>query len=138
VTYDDFEILSGWPTSSKVEGLSCLANPGLVPPTIQVNKATAPPTDLIVSWSASCADGARDYGIHQGTIGAWYSHKALDCNDAGADLKEQVTPAAASSYYLVVPMNYRGEGSYGTRSSGPQRPVGTVVCMTPQLITSCP
>ena len=129
---------TGWPTSSKVDGLSCLANPGLVPPTIKVNKAAAPPTDLIISWSPSCADGAQDYGIYQGTLGAWYSHTALDCNDAGSDRLEQVAPAAGSAYYLVVPMNYKGEGSYGRRSSGVERPVGTTVCMTPQLITVCP
>ena len=138
VTYDDFEILAGWPAGSKVDGFSCMANPGLVPATIKVNKATSPPTDVIISWSPSCADGAQDYAIYQGTIGSWYSHKRLDCNDAGADRQEQVTPASGGAYYLVVPMNYRGEGSYGARSSGAQRPVGTTVCASPQMVTSCP
>lgn len=138
VTYDDFEILGGWPISSKVDGLACIANPGLVGTTLKVNKAVAPAGDVILSWLPSCAEGAQDYGIYQGTIGTWYSHTALDCNDAGADLSEQVTPGSGNVYFLVVPLNYMGEGSYGVRSSGVQRPIGGAVCASPQLLTGCP
>ena len=94
-------------------------------------------------WAASCSTGAEDYGIYQGTIGAWYSHALLDCDDAGADLTEQITPAAESSYYLVVSNNSQAEGSYGNCSVGvclaaDERPAGTAQCVTPQVITGCP
>lgn len=100
-----FEALIGWPTNSAIDGISCLANPGRVPLTIRLGKA-APP-DIIIDWTASCSEGAEDYGIYQGVQSSWYTHTLLDCNDAGANTIEQVTPAVGSSYYLVVPW---GEG----------------------------
>lgn len=133
-----YETLGGWPRGSTIDGLSCEANPGVVPTTLTMNKALAPPSDVVLSWSASCAGGAQDYGIYEGTIGTWYGHTQIDCSDAGGDLTEQVTPGAGNRYYLVVPHNTKEEGSYGNASSGVDRPVGAVVCATPQVITPCP
>ncbi len=141
-----YEPLAGWPTSSTVDGLSIVGNPGIVPPTILVNKTASPQldtSDIVISWSASCSEGASDYGIYQGTIGAWYSHTAVDCTDAGVPLTEQITPAAGAKYYLVVPHNTQLEGSYGAKRVNPiptftERPVGASQCIPVQTVTPCP
>jgi hypothetical protein len=136
--YSLYEGLTGWPSSSGIHGISGLANPGTVPTTITLGKAVAPAGDVIVNWSASCADGAEDYGIYEGTIGTWYSHTSKDCSDLGSNRTEQITPGAGNRYYLVVARNSQAEGSYGQASSGAERPVGTAVCVAPQIVTACP
>jgi hypothetical protein len=140
LTYSAFETLAGWPASSLIDGISCLANPGrlpIAPPGAQMLLSKAGGGDIILDWSASCSSGAEDYGIYEGTLGTWYSHTQIDCADAGNDLVEQITPAVGSNYYLVVPHG-KAEGSYGLNSAGAERPVGAAVCATPQILTPCP
>jgi hypothetical protein len=134
--YSLFEPLLGWPTSSGVDGLSLLPNPGRVPATILVNKAGG--GDLTISWSSSCSQGAEDYGIYEGTIGVWYSHTAIDCSDLGSNLSETITPAAGNTYYLVVARHAYEEGSYGADWLGAERPVGAAVCVPTRVVSSCP
>jgi hypothetical protein len=135
-SYSLFQTLSGWPISSGVAGLAWGGNPGRVPPTIHVDKAGG--GNLTVSWTTSCSQGADDYEIYEGTIGAWYSHTSKVCTDTAHDLAETFAPAAGSDYYLVVPRNSVEEGSYGANSGGVERPVGTAQCVTPQVLTPCP
>ena len=135
--YALFEALAGWPISSQVDGLACAGNPGLIPSTLHVNKS-AVPGNLQLVWTASCSQGAADYGIYEGTIGTWYSHTQIDCADAGLDFTEEITPGAGNRYYLVVPHNVCGEGSYGQKTGGIERPVGAAVCANPQIVTTCP
>jgi len=137
-----WETLAGWPASSAVDGLSWVGNPGLVPPTITVDKVPAS-TNIALSWSVSCSDGALDYGIYEGQLGTWYSHTLATCTDAGTPLTEQITPGAGSRYYLVVPHNVVTEGSYGKSKNYPagfdtERPVGSAQCASPQVVTPCP
>lgn len=136
VNFDLYLTLGGWPISSQVDGLARLANPGRVPPTIRLGKAGGGMITIV--WFPSCSQGAEDYAIYQGTQSTWYSHTALLCTDAGADLTETFLPAAPSNYYLVVPHNNDVEGSYGQRSSLVERPVGAIQCQVPQVITPCP
>ena len=139
-----FEPLIGWPISGMVDGVSCGGNPGRTPFTMTVNPAVAPATDLIIAWSASCSQGADDYGIYEGTIGTWYSHTAIDCSDGGAPLTEQISPSPGDTYYLVVPHSgCRGEGSYGLCNTAvclaaDERPVGSTTCTSPHVVTCCP
>jgi hypothetical protein len=144
-----FAVLQGWPTRTAVDGLSSLANPGVVAATLEVGKTGQLDTSpIVLSWSPSCSpDGAADYGIYEGAIGTWYSHTSAgidDCNDAGSNLTETVTPSPGDRYYLVVPHNGFAEGSYGTCSPsagcgpGNERPAGTAVCASPRVITACP
>jgi hypothetical protein len=141
-----YEPLAGWPLSSTVDGLSTLGNPGAVPATLFMNKTVSPQldgSDVILSWTASCSEGTSDYGIYEGTIGAYYSHSSVDCNDGGAPLTEQITPALGSHYYLVVPLNPQTEGSYGQREDFPgptltERPIGAAQCVAVQTVTPCP
>lgn len=140
-TYAVFEALTGWPLSSEVNALSCLANPGRVPPTMVMDKS-ATPGDLTLTWQASCSSGGEDYGIYEGTIGSWPSHGAIDCHDDATPLTEDVTPAAADSYYLVVPHSQtKAEGSYGLNFIGGshnERPAGGAPCSTTHTVTPCP
>jgi hypothetical protein len=146
-TWQLFLTLGGWPISSIVDGLSCGGTtPGRVdPPTMMIAKATFPPGNIILNWPGSCAAGAQDYGIYEGTIGTWYSHTAILCNDTPPLLQEQIAPGSGNRYYLVVPLNdcNRSEGSYGRCSpgkclAGDERPTGTSVCAVPQLLPTPP
>jgi hypothetical protein len=141
VTFSVFEALTGWPITSEVNALSCLANPGRVPFTMQVDKS-ATPGDLTITWQASCSSGGEDYGIYEGTIGTWYGHGAIDCKDDGTLLTEDIAPAVNDSYYLVVPHSQtKEEGSYGLDfigGSNSERPVGGAPCSTTQALTPCP
>lgn len=130
-----FQGLAGWPTSGVVAGVATGGNPGRVPPTIHVDKAGA---NVTVSWSTSCSQGADDYEIYEGTIGAWYSHTSKACTDTAHDLMETFAPKVGNDYYLVVPRNVVEEGSYGTNAGGVERPIGAAQCVTPQVLTPCP
>ena len=138
---------NGVPSISRVVRVSAPAannNPGNVPVTTTVRMRKAAQTgDIVIDWSASCSALADDYGIYQGAVGNWYSHTLIDCNDAASDLTEQITPAAGSSYYLIVPHNPQAEGSYGNCSNGvclagDERPVGAAQCVAPQALAACP
>lgn len=118
--------------------------PGRVPdarfvagPPLLVRKNNATPTNLDLSWGASCSGGATDYSIHEGSLGVWYTHTALRCSTSGATLAT-ITPSAANRYYLVVPLNTQREGSYGTDSRRVERPPSTTRCRTQSDLTSCP
>lgn len=131
-----YEPLAGWPISSEVDGVATGGNPGQVPATLKVNKSGVP-GNLVLVWTPSCSQGATDYGIYEGVLGTWYSHTQIDCDDAGFDFSEEVTPGAGNRYYLAVPHNACAEGSYGQKT-GSERPVGTAVCAGPQIVTTCP
>lgn len=112
--------------------------PGRVPESITVDKSALVPNAVAISWLPSCTHGAADYAIYEGEVGDWYSHAAVDCSDGGSDLQEEITPLEGDRYFLVVPLNYIGEGSYGEGDSGAQRPVGTAACLPTQSVSPCP
>jgi len=91
---------------------------------------------LRLTWDASCAVAAADYGIYAGSIGSWL-HTAVDCEDDGSDRTEEVLMPAGDAYYLVVPSIPGQEGSYGRGSSGAERATGTGPCEASQLTTAC-
>lgn len=151
--YGLYTNLAPWPTSSLVHALSCGGNPGRVydksvyPFPIQVDRSAFVAGNIVISWSASCSQGAEDYGIYEGRIGSWYSHTQKVCTDAGSDLREEITPQAADSYYLVVPQTSLEEGSYGrnfVRTQAPPEqerpaPAGPADrCVVLQNLTPCP
>jgi hypothetical protein len=132
---------AAWPISSRVDAMAFLPDPGSVPktgtPSLRLGKPVGFPPLIRLIWGPSASVGAEDYGIYEGTIGSWYSHTAIDCHDDGANLQEDVTPQLAPSYYIVVPHNPNDEGSYGTDSTGAQRPPGTATCRPTQAL-DCP
>jgi len=103
---------------------------GAVPPaSLDVSQAAA--GQITLRWSVSCAAADFDYEVYEGTIGAYYSHAAKYCSTGGATAVSFI-PAAASSYYLVVPRNTQREGSYGLSSAGSERPQGAGACLIQQ------
>ena len=91
---------------------------------------------VTLSWGVSCMPSDGDYEIYEGTIGYWYGHEMRYCSTGGLTTKT-FTPLAGNSYYLVVPTNGTREGSYGTNSSGAERPQGSPACLA-QQVGSCP
>jgi hypothetical protein len=136
-----FNASASWPISSRVDAMAFPPDPGSVPSSgaasLRLTKPAGFPPTIRLIWGPASSAGAEDYGIYEGTIGSWTSHTAIDCHDDGGDLQEDITPQAASSYYLVVPNNPNDEGSYGTNSGGSPRPPGTATCRPTQAL-DCP
>lgn len=91
---------------------------------------------LTLTWGASCSSQDTDYAVYEGTIGAFGAHAPITCSTGGAT-QATFTPGPGGRYYLVVPRNSAVEGSYGTTSSGQERPQGVPACL-PRLVASCP
>ncbi len=153
--FDDLQVSGApvWPISSLLDALSCQANPGRVNvpagDQITLGKAVAP--DITVFWPASCASGAEDYGVYQGSIAAVdagvYDHVLFSCTDTAPLLEETLTPAGSSSYYLLVPHNSKDEGAYGLdrdytrvplQIERPQAALPLSRCAVSQILAGCP
>lgn len=141
VSFTSYFIDAAWPISSQLRDFGFVAGAGTVPdgntaPEVPLDVTHAPAAQIKLTWGASCLSSDNDYEIYEGVIGAYYSHASKFCTTAGA-LTKTFLPAAADSYYLVVPRNLLREGSYGRRSNGLERPAGLAACI-PQLIdTTC-
>jgi len=153
--YSIYDNLAGWPLSNEVDAFSCQANPGRVYDRsvyqlpILIAKSLAIPGNVVLSWAPSCSSGAEDYGIYEGTLGTWYSHQRLYCNDIdGLTYSEDFPPTPGGDrYYLVVPHNHADEGAYGLdhlptrvplRIERPQPAALANRCYVPQAVTACP
>jgi hypothetical protein len=90
---------------------------------------------LVLNWGASCGTADADYEVYEGSIGSFASRAPKACTTGGA-LTLTLTPAASSSYYLVVPAHADREGSYGIDGFGSERPQAAGACAT-QLIRTC-
>ena len=95
----------------------------------------APGGDLTLRWGASCAAGDTDFAVYEGRLGDFASHVPRVCTTSSQTLVT-LTPAIASSYYLVVPRNGSREGSYGLTSSLAERPPSGAACMA-QWVAAC-
>jgi hypothetical protein len=109
------------------------APPGAVPASpsaplqpLRIVKGSAETLDL--TWSPSCSVTDTDYAIYAGTIGSFNDHDVVVCTTQGVT-DATIVPAAGNIYYLVVPLNAGLEGSYGTASSGAQRPPASPACL---------
>ena len=151
--FNVFDALGAWPLASEVDALSCQGNPGRVydrvvyQNPIRLAKPVPFTGPITLTWSPSCSSGAEDYGIYEGTLGSWYSHRRKLCTDTGSDFTETFLPQAADSYYLVVPHNYAEEGAYGLdhdysralpRIERPQPAAVADRCVVLQILTPCP
>ena len=104
---------------------------------LQVARNDADPTDLDLSWGASCSSQANDCSVHEGIIGAYYGHTVQMCSTGGA-LQVTLTPGGESTYYLVVPLNDDAEGGYGVDSLGNSRPASPGGCRPALVADPCP
>lgn len=133
-----FATLAGWPIASNLHGVSNPGNPGVIGNGLRVDKSTGTPGNVVLSWTASCSSNGPRSAIYQGTLGNWYNHASVTCTDVGGNRTEEFTPPTESSYFLVVPWNPQGEGSYGVRSNGQERPRGANACGSAQVLAACP
>ncbi len=132
-----------WPAYGQLRDFSLVPASGIVPdgagaPGVPLT-ATIAAGNLTLSWGGSCASGDTDYEVYEGTLGGSfsYNHASKFCSTAGATTKTFAAPAG-SLYYLVVPRNPLGEGSYGLRTGGTERPQGTAACLPQQVAATCP
>jgi len=93
-------------------------------------------SSIKLDWFPSCSAADTDYDVNEGAIGTYYSHVPVTCTTGGTTTAT-FSPAAGSSYYLVVPKNVASEGSYGTNSASVQRPVSGSSCVV-QSVGTCP
>lgn len=100
---------------------SCDAIPGEVPDGSLLVARASGSSDIVLTWDASCSPDATDYAVHEGAIGRWYSQVAAACSTGGA-LTWRLAPRLTSAYYVVAPMTFAKEGSYGRDSLGGERP----------------
>lgn len=130
--------LAGWPVSSNLHGVSNTGNPGVIGDGLRIGKSTDTPGNIVLSWTASCSANGKRSAVYEGSLGNWYNHAPVKCTDLGDNRTEEIAPSTGSSYYLVVPWNAQGEGSYGVRSNGQERPSGANACGSVQVLAACP
>jgi len=149
--FEDLQLsgVPGWQISDQVDALSCGGNPGAIDPATTPLRLRKSGASVLFDWSpGGCSAGAENYGIYEGEIATLrsgvYDYTRIDCDDAGADAMELVSPAAFDSYYVVVPYSSCGdEGSYGASfdyASGTlERPVSAAGrCAAAQTLSVCP
>ncbi len=110
------------------------AAPGYVSNNLTASKSG---NNIVLSWQApggSCDVDA--YGIYRGNL-PWtgYNHTQLNCSTTTTTYTD-INPTS-SYYYLVVPNNATGEGSYGLDSDGGQIPQSSNPCNSNQNTDPC-
>lgn len=139
VCFPPFRSCSGCACTTTNEGKTCLANasePGSIV-ILMVTKSVPAPGSLDLTWSPSCTGAGRDYSVHEGQIGSWYSHEARLCTTGGA-LAATLVPFAGDRYYLVAPTMSDFTGSLGTSSAGTERPDSLSSCTSDRALAPCP
>jgi hypothetical protein len=120
--------------SETVTSYSAPAGLGQVPDTLAVAKSGS---NLLLSWNLGCSPNATDYAVYEGTLGVWYSHASISCTVPNRYLHSTVTPAAGSTYYLIVPVNANSEGSYGLTGAGTEIPGAALACHAARQLGGC-
>jgi hypothetical protein len=92
--------------------------------------------ELAMSWGASCILDDTDYAVYEGALDLLGQHGPITCSTGGVT-GYSAQPPAGDAYFLVTPHNGIVGGSYGTGSSGAQRPQGSPACL-PRYIAECP
>ena len=117
-----------------------VAPPGAVPANpsapLEALRVAKGATTLELTWGPSCRVTDTDFAVYSGAIGSFGDHDLVTCTTGGV-AAASMAPGPGSQYFLVVPLNEGLEGSYGTSSSGAERPAGAPACH-PQLTASCP
>ena len=108
---------------------------GSVVPGVPLTVSLEGTGEITLAWSPSCQVGDDDYAVYEGALGDFTSHASRACSTGGAT-SLTIAPSGTGSYYLVVPRNADAEGSYGTDSTGAERPAATSPCLA-QSIATC-
>ncbi len=90
-----------------------------------------------MSWDSSCGPEDEDYAVYHGTVGGDFTdHVPMLCSTGGSRVIA-MTPAAGNRYYLVVPLTFNREGSYGLDGDDIARPASPAPCLS-QAVVACP
>ncbi len=92
---------------------------------------------ITLNWGDSCLLTDNEFEVYEGTLLQPFSYNHLFNLCATGGPSATIMPAPGSTYYFVVPTNGVREGSYGTDSTGNQRPPGAPACLG-QAIAACP
>lgn len=94
--------------------------------------------DLQLRWAGDCG-GATTYGIYRGDLRAGYGSIApVPGYCAVAARTAEIPPAPGdATFFLVVPNDAAGEGSYGDDSSGSPRQASPSPCAPQNALASC-
>jgi len=139
VCFPPFRLCTGCTCTTTNEGKTCLANtsePGSVV-TLLIGKDAQTPGSLDLTWSLSCAGAGRDYSVHEGQLGSWYSHEARLCSSGGT-LSATLAPFGGDRYYLVAATMSDFTGSLGTGAGGTERPDSFSSCTADRALAPCP
>ncbi|HXH28273.1 MAG TPA: calcium-binding EGF-like domain-containing protein [Candidatus Polarisedimenticolia bacterium] len=90
---------------------------------------------VTLTWDPSCLATDTDYAVYEGVLGDFTSHQPRFCGTGGATTLSFL-PQSDIAYFLVVPLNWVREGSYGLMSGNLERPPSAAACL-PQLIAAC-
>ena len=145
---DEDDIGSGFSPDANMNDIPDECETGIPPGRMDPNQILLgkDSSDVFIRCPESCSLGAVGYGLYQGALGSWYSHRAVagKCQEV-CPTDIVVTAPAGSAYYLLVPHNGFAEGSYGTdRDSAKvrhERPRATLVqdrCYEFQNVAACP
>jgi hypothetical protein len=104
---------------------------------LHVDKNSADPALLDLSWGASCGNDVGVYAVYEGVLGSYYNEVPLGCSVPGTTLAGQ-TPGAGARYYLVAPLASlkNTEGSHGSSTAG-ERPPSPAACRTMADTQAC-
>ncbi len=88
-------------------------------------------------WGDSC-QGAEDFALFEGPIGAFYDHSEVTCSTGGL-ATHSMAASAGDHYYVISPILNGNEGSHGRDGNSVERSPGNSGCF-PQLLGSpvCP
>ncbi|MDH3254003.1 MAG: hypothetical protein OEM62_03350 [Acidobacteriota bacterium] len=94
---------------------------------------------LTLRWNLSCSLVDTDYAVYEGSLAALpsFDHEDVLCSTAG-DETAAVNSQPGNRYYVVVPTDGATEGSFGTDSSGAQRPPANTPCRVQAPTIACP
>ncbi len=93
---------------------------------------------VILHWSPTCDNWAEEYAIYEGPIGEFETRSVVACSDTGLRFEEKAPTSFPGTYLLVVPRFELREGSYGTDSSGNDRPPAASPCVPTHAPEQCP
>jgi len=93
---------------------------------------------ITLNCGTSCLASDSDYFIYEGTIPDYAHYGPAFCGTGGLTTETLPIPSSLSTYYLVVPVNGRVEGSYGLGAGGAERGRSVWPCQPHQNIAVCP
>jgi hypothetical protein len=125
-----------------IDAVHYTAGAGRVPdgstlPGTPVHIELDPNGDVTLTWDGSCAAGDTDYAIYEGSLFFPEILTPALCSTGGLP-SATFTSGSGSRYFLVVPNNGGGEGSYGLKGDLTERAPSSSACYPQEIAATCP